>query len=158
MSGFALSPLPTTVPMLLSTAVGTGLCSASANTFNQIVEAPFDAQMSRTKTRPLVRGAISPGHATIFGVATGVTGITMLACVNPIAGSLGALNIVLYAGVYTKMKRKSIMNTWVGSVVGGIPPLIGWTACGGHILPTANYSIVIRPRRLQNAIGDESNA
>lgn len=138
MAGFALSPLPTTVPMLLSTAIGTALCSASANTFNQIVEVPFDAQMPRTRMRPLVRGAISPANASIFGILTGVAGITTLTCVNPVAGSLGALNIVLYAGVYTSLKRKSIINTWVGSVVGGIPPLIGWVACGGRLLPVAN--------------------
>lgn len=31
------------------------------------------------------------------------------------------------------MKRWSIANTWVGSVVGAIPPIMGWTACMGEI-------------------------
>lgn len=153
MSGFALSPLPATVPMLLSTAIGTALCSASANTFNQIVEAPFDAQMPRTRMRPLVRGAISSVHATMFGLITGVGGTAILACVNPIAGSLGALNIILYAGIYTSLKRKSVINTWVGSVVGGIPPLIGWVACGGRLLPTTDYPInIVLPPFLSDAV------
>lgn len=140
MSAVALSPLPTTVPILLSTAIGTALCSASANTLNQLQEVPFDAQMARTRSRPLVRRAITPLHASAFAVATGVAGPALLWCmVNPTTALLGAGNIVLYAGAYTWMKRKSTYNTWVGSVVGGIPPLMGWTACGGQLVPTSDY-------------------
>jgi len=146
MTGVAISPLPTTVPVLLSTALGTALCSASANTFNQIREVPFDAQMSRTRTRPLVRGAISSGHATVFGIVAGLAGPAILATfVNPTAALLGAANIFLYAGVYTSLKRTSILNTWVGSVVGGIPPLIGWTACGGKLFPSSSYPVEFFP-------------
>jgi len=35
------------------------------------------------------------------------------------------------------MKRVSILNTWVGSVVGAIPPLIGWSAATGGLEPGA---------------------
>lgn len=137
MSGVALSPLPTTIPILLSTALGTTLCSASAMTLNQLQEVPFDAQMARTRMRPLVRGAISPLHAAGFAAATGIGGPALLwTMVNPTTAVLGAANIVLYAGLYTWMKRKHVANTWVGAVVGGLPPLMGWTACGGHLLPT----------------------
>ncbi|KAI0366331.1 protoheme IX farnesyltransferase [Pilatotrama ljubarskyi] len=141
MSSVALSPLPTTVPVLLSTALGTALCSASANTFNQIQEVPYDAQMARTRNRPLVRRAISPLHATGFGMATGIAGPALLwTMVNPTTALLGAANIALYAGAYTYLKRKSTINTWVGSVVGGLPPLMGWTACGGSLLPSSAQS------------------
>ena len=136
MSSFALSPISTTVPVLLSTALGTTLCSASANTFNQIQEVPYDAQMARTRNRPLARRAITPLHAMGFAVVTGVAGPVLLwTCVNPLTAVIGTANIVLYAGVYTYLKRVSVLNTWVGSVVGGLPPLMGWTACSGHILP-----------------------
>ncbi|KAI0833734.1 protoheme IX farnesyltransferase [Trametes gibbosa] len=141
MSSVALSPLPTSVPVLLSTALGTALCSASANTFNQVQEVPYDAQMARTRNRPIVRRAISPLHATGFGVFTGIAGPALLwTMVNPTTAFLGAANIALYAGLYTYLKRKSTFNTWVGSVVGGIPPLMGWTACGGSLLPTSTQS------------------
>ncbi|EGN99002.1 hypothetical protein SERLA73DRAFT_160584 [Serpula lacrymans var. lacrymans S7.3] len=141
MSGVALSPLPATVPALLSTAVGTALCSASANTLNQLQEIPYDAQMTRTRMRPLVRRAISPLHAAGFALVTGVAGPAILLTLNPITASLGAANIVLYAGLYTWLKRKSILNTWVGAVVGGLPPLMGWTACGGKLLPSSDYPL-----------------
>ena len=53
-----------------------------------------------------------PFHAMSVGVLAGATGVGMLACmVNPVSASLGAINIVLYAGVYTPMKRTSIANT-----------------------------------------------
>ncbi|KAH7928286.1 protoheme IX farnesyltransferase, partial [Leucogyrophana mollusca] len=140
MSGVALSPLPTTLPVLLSTAVGTAMCSASANTLNQLQEVPYDAQMARTRMRPIVRRAITPLHATGFAIATGVAGPAILwIMVSPVTAALGAVNIGLYAGVYTWLKRKSILNTWVGAVVGGLPPLMGWTACGGKLLPLADY-------------------
>ena len=146
MSGVALSPLPATVPILLSTALGTALCCASANTLNQLAEAPFDAQMARTRMRPLVRGAISPAHAVGFAVATGLSGpAILLAFVNPVSALLGTANIGLYAGVYTTLKRSSVINTWVGAVVGGIPPLIGWTACGGKLLPSSTYPLHFFP-------------
>lgn len=143
-SGVALSPLPTTLPILLSTALGTALCSASANTLNQLQEVPYDAQMVRTRQRPLVRRAISPLHATCFAIATGITGPVLLwTMTNPLTAAIGATNICLYAGLYTYLKRKSILNTWVGAVVGGLPPLMGWTACGGKLLPTADYPVTL---------------
>ena len=142
MTGFALSPLPVTVPTLLATAIGTGLCSAAANTLNQLQEVPLDAQMARTRNRPLVRRAIAPVHAAGFAAFTGITGpAILLSMTNPITAFLGAANIVLYAGPYTWMKRKSIANTWVGAIVGAIPPLMGWTACGGQLWPTASYPV-----------------
>lgn len=144
MSGVALSPLPTTIPVLLSTALGTALCCGSANAFNQIQEVPFDAQMARTRSRPLIRRAISPLHATGFAVVTGVAGPVLLwTMVNPITAILGAGNIALYSGLYTWMKRRTIWNTWVGAVVGAIPPLMGWTACGGHLLPSPEHPIAL---------------
>lgn len=140
-AGVAISPLPASVPTLLATAVGTALCSASANTLNQLQEVPFDAQMVRTRMRPLVRKAISSLHATGFAVVTGTLGpILLYTMVNPITAALGLANIALYAGAYTWMKRRTIWNTWVGAVVGAIPPLMGWTACGGKLLPSVTYT------------------
>lgn len=76
----------------------------------------------------------SPAHAMTFAIATGVAGTTLLATmVNPLTSLLGAANILLYAAVYTPLKRLSIVNTWVGSLVGAIPPLMGWVACTGHL-------------------------
>lgn len=52
---------------------------------------------------------------------------------NPTTAALGAANIGLYAGCYTPLKQLSVANTWVGAVVGAIPPVMGWTAASGEL-------------------------
>ncbi|KAF2454235.1 protoheme IX farnesyltransferase [Lineolata rhizophorae] len=144
-AAYALYPVPallspsTTAAPSLSTATlvflttGTALASASANALNMLAEPAHDAKMSRTRNRPLVRGLVGPAGALAFAVATGVAGVVALYLgVNPTTAALGAANIVLYAGVYTPLKRVSVLNTWIGAVVGGIPPLMGWTAAAGQ--------------------------
>ncbi|CAO2657600.1 Nn.00g037260.m01.CDS01 [Neocucurbitaria sp. VM-36] len=118
---------------LLFLTSGTALCSASANAFNMLMEPKYDAQMSRTRNRPLVRKLISTRGAVVFAIACGLVGTGALYYgVNPTTAFLGATNIFLYAGVYTPMKRMSVLNTWVGAIVGGIPPLMGWTAAASQ--------------------------
>src|SRR5437762_7201800 len=129
MSAYALAPYPASLPTLLFLSTGTYLCSAGANTFNMIAEPEFDGMMSRTRNRPLVRNALTPVQARAFGLATSITGIGILSAINPVVAILGAGNILLYAGIYTPLKRITILNTWVGAIVGGIPPLMGWAAC-----------------------------
>jgi len=53
---------------------------------------------------------------------------------DPITTMLGIGNIGLYAGLYTYLKPRSEINTWVGAVVGAIPPVMGWTAAGGSLM------------------------
>jgi len=94
--------------------------------------------MDRTAARPLVRQLISPNHARLFAVASGAVGtLSLYYGTNALTALLGFSNILLYAFVYTPMKRQHWFNTWVGSVVGAIPPVMGWTAATGHIDPGA---------------------
>ncbi|KAF9110412.1 Protoheme IX farnesyltransferase, mitochondrial [Mortierella sp. AM989] len=138
MAGYAMTPMGSSLPTLLSLTVGTALCITSANAYNQYVEPPYDAQMSRTRNRVLVRKAVSPFHAWSFASITGLSGVALLAAaVNPLTAFLGASNLFLYASVYTPMKRMSIANTWVGAIVGAIPPMMGWAACTNSLDPEA---------------------
>ncbi|KAI9674874.1 MAG: Protoheme IX farnesyltransferase, mitochondrial [Trizodia sp. TS-e1964] len=126
------SPSLSTLTLLFLTS-GTALSCASANTLNMLMEPKYDALMSRTRNRPLVRNLISKKGALVFAMLTGATGLTALWYgVNPTVAFLSGLNIALYAGVYTPMKRVSVINTWIGAVVGGIPPLMGWAAAAGQ--------------------------
>lgn len=135
MGGYAIAPGAFDISTFVACSVGTGLVSATANAINQFFEVPFDAQMSRTKNRVLVRGHLTPGHAMLFAAASGVSGLLLLySQVNELTAVLGAANLVLYTLVYTPLKRISILNTWVGSVVGAIPPLMGWAACVGDVM------------------------
>lgn len=135
MAGYALAPAPFDFYTFTMCSLGTGLVSATANTINQFFEVPFDSQMSRTKNRVLVRGHLTPVHAIAFAAVSGIIGLSILYHeVNGITAVLGTSNLVLYTLIYTPMKRISIANTWIGSIVGAIPPLMGWAGCSGTIL------------------------
>jgi heme o synthase len=109
--------------------IGTALCSSSAAAYNQIFEINRDAKMKRTIHRPLVTGQLSISHAVIGATTWGLAGPTLLysAC-GPAVAVLGVTNIILYAGIYTALKPISVTNTWVGAVVGAIPPVMGYAA------------------------------
>lgn len=135
---YAISPLSVSFLELIFLTTGTALCSGAANAINMGREPDFDKQMPRTMGRPVVRGLITPQQAYNFAALVGTTGVVMLWYgVNPIVASLGFFNIVLYAWIYTSMKRKSILNTWVGAIVGAIPPLMGWAASSSLLHPGA---------------------
>jgi len=114
---------------------GTFLMSASANSFNQLIEIRNDAAMNRTAKRPLPSGRISPTHARGWASLAGMAGVgTLFAGTNCMTAGLGATTLGLYTLVYTPMKQQTPLNTWVGAVVGAIPPVMGWTAAGGSLM------------------------
>lgn len=138
----SMAPLPTlstsTLTFLYLT-MGTFLSSCSANTLNMMFEPKYDAQMSRTKNRPLVRGLLSRRAALLFAITTAASGLILLYIgTNPTVTALSAANIALYAFVYTPLKRIHVINTWVGAIVGGIPPLMGWVAAAGQTATTGH--------------------
>lgn len=134
-AGYICAGSPMDFSTMAACCIGTGLCAGAAGTFNQVMEKEADSLMKRTQTRPLPSGKISRTGATIFGTVAGVSGVSMLlATTNPVTAALGAANILLYAPIYTYSKRFTELNTWIGSVVGAIPPLMGWAAATGGSL------------------------
>jgi protoheme IX farnesyltransferase len=122
-------PISPQLDVLAAVTAGTFLCSASAGAMNQIIEVDRDKKMRRTQQRPLVSGVLTTPQATTAAVAWGITGTSLLAVgTDPVTTLLGVGNIALYAGLYTYTKPISIYNTWIGAVVGAIPPVMGWTA------------------------------
>ncbi|KAL7120841.1 hypothetical protein ACP275_02G146900 [Erythranthe tilingii] len=131
---------------LCCTCAGTMMVAASASTLNQVFEVKNDARMNRTRNRPLPSGRITIPHAAVWASSMGVAGTALLASeANMLAAGLAASNLVLYAFVYTPLKQIHPVNTWVGAIVGAIPPLLGWAAASGEIslnsmiLPAALY-------------------
>ncbi|KAI5072660.1 hypothetical protein GOP47_0012766 [Adiantum capillus-veneris] len=131
---------------LSCTCLGTFLVAAAANTINQVLEVENDGQMKRTKRRPLPSKRITTENAMAWAAATSIGGVALLANqANMVAAGLGAINLVLYTLVYTPLKQIHPINTWVGAVVGAVPPLLGWAAAagevsiGGWILASALY-------------------
>lgn len=135
---YTLAPNAVDLSKFLFLTLGTLLSSGAANAINMGREPNFDSQMVRTSARPVVTGLVKPNEAYTFAAVTGTLGCAILYYgVNPIVAALGASNIVLYSWIYTSLKRKSILNTWVGAIVGAIPPLMGWAACSSLSDPGA---------------------
>ncbi|XP_022722845.1 protoheme IX farnesyltransferase, mitochondrial-like isoform X2 [Durio zibethinus] len=112
---------------LCCTCAGTMMVAASANSLNQVFEINNDAKMKRTRQRPLPSGRITVPHAVTWASSVGFSGTALLAFkANMLAAGLAASNLVLYAFVYTPLKQIHPVNTWVGAVVGAIPPLLGY--------------------------------
>lgn len=120
------------------TSLGTMMAAASANSLNQIFEISNDSVMKRTMKRPLPSGRMTRNHALVWAVSVGAAGISLLAYkANDLTAGLGAANIGLYAFLYTPLKQLHPINTWVGALVGALPPLMGWTAAAGQLDPGA---------------------
>uniref|UniRef100_A0A1D1ZBT9 Heme O synthase n=1 Tax=Anthurium amnicola TaxID=1678845 RepID=A0A1D1ZBT9_9ARAE len=119
---------------LCCTCAGTMMVAAAANSLNQVFEVQNDSKMKRTRHRPLPSGRLSVPHAVIWASGVGVAGIFLLASkANSLAAGLAAFNLALYAFVYTPLKQMHPVNTWIGALVGAIPPLLGWAAATGEV-------------------------
>lgn len=57
-AGFICAGSPVLYDIMAATCIGTGLCAASASTFNQLLEIDRDASMKRTCNRPLPSGIL----------------------------------------------------------------------------------------------------
>jgi heme o synthase len=113
------------------TLAGTGLLAIAAFAFNQTLERDADARMERTRNRPLPTDRVGAKAAWVFGGVVTVLGTAILWRVNALTAVLGFSTVVLYAAVYTPMKRMTSLNTLVGAIPGALPPLMGWTASHG---------------------------
>jgi protoheme IX farnesyltransferase len=133
-TGLWLAPERPSFRTALFTVLGTILVVAAANVFNMYLERDTDALMPRTMNRPLPAGRIDPACALLFGVLLAAISVPLLTfVVGPLPGLLAALALVIYALVYTPLKRRTTASLLVGAVAGAIPPLIGWTAATGRI-------------------------
>ncbi len=124
---------------LVTTLTGGSLAAAAAQTFNCVYDRDIDAQMKRTRHRPIPSREVPPSHAIIFGVVLTLLSFTILAVgVNLWAALLAMVGIVFYLLVYTHwLKRYNSQSIVIGGAAGAIPPLVGWVAVTGDLSITA---------------------
>ncbi len=125
--------------LIVWTLVGGYLAAGGANALNMYLDRDIDAQMRRTRNRPIVTGEVSPRAALVFGIVLSIISAVWLGLlVNPMSAALAVAAILLYVVFYTMiLKRRTSQNIVWGGVAGCMPVLIGWSAVTGTVSWTA---------------------
>ena len=119
--------------LLLYTLLGLGLIIASAGVFNNYIDRFADAKMERTKDRPFAKGTISTVNGLLFGAVLGGLGVAVLAITtNLLTVFVACVGFLIYLVPYAFMKYHSFYGTLVGSLAGGVPPVVGYCAVSNN--------------------------
>ena len=128
---------PGMVPLqaLLLGSLGIAMASGSAAAFNHVIDQRIDAQMARTRRRPLPTGHLLQSQAIAFAIGLGVASMLVLWFgVNPLTAVLSFASLIGYAMVYTVwLKRATPQNIVIGGAAGAAPPVLGWAAVTGNV-------------------------
>ena len=136
-----LLAVPGAVPLnaLLAGNLGIFLAASSAAVINQVVDARVDAQMDRTRNRPLPTGRVTAGQALVFAGVLGALSMALLVTwTNTLTAVLTFASLIGYAVIYTAyLKRATPQNIVIGGAAGAAPPVLGWVAVTGTVAPHA---------------------
>src|SRR5215471_14167633 len=116
--------------LLLLFAVGAAAMRGAGCTLNDIADRHYDAQVARTRLRPLPSGAVNLRQAVLFLVLQLAVGATVLFTLNRTSVLLGFAVLGLI-GTYPFMKR---ITYWPQLFLGlnfNWGALLGWTAVSG---------------------------
>jgi protoheme IX farnesyltransferase len=114
---------------------GVFLMSCSSGAINHLQEYKTDALMPRTKNRPIPSGKITPKGAFWVALSFFVYGGFILIISFPFIVFLTSfLTLLSYNVIYTPLKKVTAFAVVPGSLVGALPPYIGWFAAGGDVM------------------------
>jgi protoheme IX farnesyltransferase len=121
--------------ILIAGSIGIGLAAAAGAVVNQVLDQRIDAQMARTRSRPLPQGRVQERDALTFALALGLAGLAVLVLfVNALTAALTFVSLIGYAIVYTVyLKRATPQNIVIGGAAGAAPPVLGWTAVHNEV-------------------------
>jgi heme o synthase len=132
--------------LIAATVWGGTMAAGGANAINMYVDRDIDRVMERTKSRPLVTGAVTPRAALTFAIALEVVAFLFLwATVNLLSAVLAVAACLFYVFVYTLwLKRTSSRNIVIGGAAGAVPTLIGWSSVTGTLdwAPVILFAII----------------
>ncbi len=128
--------------VLVAASVGIGLAAAAGAVVNQVLDQRLDAQMARTRNRPLPTGRVHERDALAFALALGLLGLAVLTLfVNALTAALTFLSLIGYAVVYTVyLKRATPQNIVIGGAAGAAPPVLGWAAVNNDV---SGYALLL---------------
>lgn len=131
--------------LVIMTMLGGWLASGGAGAVNCWFDRDIDAEMGRTRNRPVPAGRIRPAAALSFGLTLGALAFVVLATtVNLLSALLAMTGFGFYTVIYTMLlKRTSSQNIVIGGAAGAIPPLVGCAAVSNSLGLTALYMFAI---------------
>ncbi len=112
--------------------IGSVAMRGAGCTLNDIVDADLDAQVERTRSRPLPSGAVSKRQAALFLGAQLIVGFVILCQFNALTIILGVLSLVLI-GIYPFMKRVTWWPQFFLGLAFSWGALLGWTSQIGSL-------------------------
>lgn len=117
---------------LLLFLVGAVAMRGAGSTYNDIADRDLDAQVERTRSRPLPSGQVRPRAAALFLVAQALVGLAVLVQFNAGAILIGLCSLLPVA-VYPFMKRVMSMPQAVLGLAFAWGALMGWAAVFGRL-------------------------
>lgn len=113
---------------------GVFVLAMGAATLNSLQEYRLDREFLRTSKRPLPKGKLSFREAGWQALVLCLSGLLLLfwATRTDLPVLTAVLAVLLYNGVYTPLKKKTVLAIVPGAVCGALPPYIGWLAGGGE--------------------------
>ncbi|HKJ40825.1 MAG TPA: protoheme IX farnesyltransferase [Sunxiuqinia sp.] len=125
-------------------SLGVFLMSCSSSAINHWQEHRIDAIMPRTQKRPIPSGKITPTFAIITAVLYFLSGgLVLLAHFPAIGFWASVVTLVSYNGFYTPLKKYTAFAVVPGSLVGALPPYIGWLAAGGDLTNNTIFLVAL---------------
>lgn len=114
--------------------LGVFLMSCGSGALNHWQERKTDAQMPRTRKRPIPSGRITSLQGFLITTGYLIAGSLVVVFSNPVVALVVSwMTLFFYNLVYTPLKKITAFAVIPGSMVGALPPIIGWTAAGGQI-------------------------
>ncbi len=124
--------------------IGIFLLACGSSVLNHIQESHSDAIMERTSHRPIPNGSIGVPGAFLIAFIELIAGtLILILFVNYLALLLGWFALLWYNLVYTYLKRVTPHAVIPGSLIGAIPPLVGWVAAGGLLSDSRSLAIAL---------------
>ena len=124
------SPQPLSLESLILFAtfgIGALTMRGAGCTFNDICDRDFDAQVARTRDRPLPSGQVTVRGAVVFLAVLLTAGLAILLTLKPFAIAVGAASLVLVF-TYPLSKRVTYWPQFVLGLAFNWGALLGWAA------------------------------
>ncbi len=123
--------------------LGVFFLAVGSSALNHLQEADFDKVMSRTKNRPLPSKTVTKKFVFGFILFFVLIGSLILYYVSLSSLILGLITLLWYNGIYTPLKKVMAMAVVPGSVIGALPPLIGWVSAGGNLFDPTGIALAL---------------